>query len=153
VQLLKVKVPLICLGTQGLSPRREGRYYSHSFFPLKISLEVALDINIPNEKRFEHQSLANFRLPIPCLCTIQTQSFTSTFSENKPYLAYQNGGETHHRDRRKPKLIARPGERWRTWSEDLKHVNQQLLHYLLLKCVRTYTIDSMCNTTIKNIVR
>jgi hypothetical protein len=100
-------------------------YYSHSFFPLKISLEVALDISIPNKKRFEHQSLTNSSLSIPLrLCTNQTQSFTSTFSENKRYLAYQNGGETHHRDRRKQKLIARPGERWRRrWSKDLKHVN------------------------------
>ena len=26
IKLLKVKVPLICLGTQGVSARREGRY-------------------------------------------------------------------------------------------------------------------------------
>ena len=26
IQLVKVKVPLICLGTEGVSPRRDGRY-------------------------------------------------------------------------------------------------------------------------------
>lgn len=26
IQLIKVKVPLICLGTEGVSPRRDGRY-------------------------------------------------------------------------------------------------------------------------------